>query len=112
MSEEWAIQDEASGLWWEWTCSWGSKPHVFSSYRAAAKTFDGPMRLHARIVPAPPREMTDAECLEWLKKAFAQLGFDAGEWRVSRWNYDAILYGTGNTAYDAIRAARKKLESK
>jgi len=133
---EFAIQDEATG---EWYCSdhkWrfgairvGPESIVTGSYCGVASTgrfaFDTlaerTFRDGARIVPAPPREMTDAECVEWwgrqdrlgITPAAITPGGESYEWRVGQpagEGRTGCFFQLTGTLFDAIRAARKKLE--
>lgn len=122
--QEWAIRDEATGEWWN--CDYFGKyapkdkePTRFQSYPRAAtalvRSEEANLgRASARIVPAPPREMTDAECWEWFRPQMLVLFGQNGkpnEWGVLSWP-GREFKAFGKTPCDAIRAARRKLEAK
>lgn len=121
--KEWAIRDEATGEY----MGLYSLPVVacsairFGRYIAGFRfTWLTPGDLHfrdsARIIPAPPREMTDAEAEAWfLANNLFVIGVSHEQWGI--WHaYSHIntetLYAFGSTLFDAIRAARRKLEGK
>ena len=129
MSEErWAIQDSATGEWWnnvesEWSHS-SNDATSSVNYHHIARWYPldpalSMFRESARIVPAPPREMTDEECWEWL---IVQNRPGANPWVIARWDTQqwAVCsvqdggalraHSRGDTPCDAIRAARKALE--
>src|SRR6266850_5953998 len=120
--KEWAIKDEAMGEWWNpGNETWGTATIWSTSYQNAAWYIANHSkvkpRLTARIVPTPPREMTDIECWEWLGKASDRqhdvtaivLWNDDGPqmWAACRAQYGACSkpMGLGATPCDAIRAA-------
>ena len=120
-TQEYAIQDEATGEWWtgaRWRKE-GPDGCVWSRY-VNAVAYLAPVwnpenaRETARIVPAPPREMTDEECWTWFKDNCLLLGNMAGQWLI--WDKADVAYtpcgSAGSTPCDAIRAARKALESR
>lgn len=125
--EEWAIQDEATGEWWtgaRWRAA-GPDGNVWGNYRHVCETLAEPGCITfeegraPRIVPAPPREMTDTECWEWLhsRKTSHALPFirptDGDAESKAIWACSALgSWGYGATPCDAIRAARRKLEGK
>ena len=122
-SQEWAIQDAATGKWRTWDNGWtddSSKAGIWKEYHEAARALGDnyfPIRKAARIVPAPPREMTDEECWAWFKTKWQHaLSADGpgktGCWGVYHIDSLGVDIATGETPCDAIRAARKKLESK
>ena len=135
MSEEWAIRDEATGEWWTGeTWSSDSLPWRYASYPIAMNSGLKQMQAYSagipdsvRIVPAPPREMTDVEAEQWLRERPCEESWiirvnrgSAGNWYCGRGRDDkagAIKiynnpHGYGASVFDAIRAARKKLEGR
>lgn len=124
--KEWAIQDETTGEWWnnvfgleKLTIAY---PTVYDYYplRVAADISRLQRNNDLRIVPAPPREMTDEECWEWFRKDRTELALlpfygETWAWQVVRGDQELVLnapeIGRGQTPCDAIRAARKKLKS-
>lgn len=121
--KEWAIQDEATGEWGATTESIvrmavtrvESSATQYATYREAASAIHTYNILSptVRIVPAPPREMTDEECWAWFRSVGAteNLRISGGPsglcvWR-ERWHA-----GYFAMPCDAIRAARKKLEGR
>ena len=122
--EEWSIRDEATGEWWlGFSVGWGRAedaaryPNHWSAAHAAP--FDtawvGHFRKTSMIVPAPPREMTDAEALQWAfdeDMALFPYAYGGNMWNCRRSRADVMSGGQGRTIFDAIRAARRKLEGK
>lgn len=129
--EEWAIRDEATGKYAQLDCQGDFVWADLSNYifrdtyiRACSQIAAGPEWFRsARIVPAPPREMTDGEAWAWfLNGAPCRLAITAGAHdgyvirRVRDINrYQDVLEGSpiaaaGLRAEDAIRAARKVIE--
>ena len=112
----WSIRDEATGEWWN-GITWTSDNRVarYDSYRGAACsvvfTEGAGYREDARIVPAPPAQMTDEECWEWLNKhpnlAITARNSDPKGWAI--WGGFVIPYCEGDTPCDAIRAAAKAI---
>lgn len=105
-TKEWAVQDAETGYY----C-----PPRFLTYPAAVHYIVARSDFSdLRIVPAPPREMTDAECWAWYRLPRAgsahelRLTGSAGGFCVWRPNWDAGYY---EDPCDAIRAARRKLEA-
>lgn len=125
--QEWAVQDEVTGEWWT-APGYGATKNIseiyrFRSYPDACSALAGECAMTtARVVPAPPREMTDAECWEWFKDFYQPSrlfltwitgsGYGIYQWGFCR-NDDGLGFvAKGNTPCDAIRAAYRKLESK
>ena len=132
MTQEWAIQDEATGEWWNGGRyltgkeSWGDAKEAML-YNAYADCFHADAfdtyYLHnrcatARIVPAPPREMTDEECWKWLAGQHGVSGVYLWDSSPEAWACASVgcgeecpsPAGIGSTPCDAIRAARRVLE--
>jgi hypothetical protein len=124
MGEEWAITSAIGvppGHYWNGSQredgGWGPlnlKGRHANYYEAAAEV--ARLRDHSlRIVPAPPREMTDADAEAWLSERYSYMVFPtkfggAGNLFGCGPSGPVSNYGYGPTIYDAIRAARKKLE--
>lgn len=118
--EEWAIRDEATGEWWNdnYFVKYAPKdaePTRFREYERAAialvRTRDANFgRKSARIVPAPPKPMSDAECLVWAQENRVTLNARG----IALWSCEfvdqGVLYETGDrpSLFEAIRAAAAK----
>lgn len=120
--EEWAIRDEATGKWWGHQSpitglGWGSAITRHASYSDARNSLAWSVSFlqeTARIVPVPPREMSDAEAIEWAKEEGISLDACTKGW-LATYVVDGKLLETDyycETLYGAIRAARRKLEGK
>lgn len=122
--QEWAIQDEATGAWYNAVGLWNKDDsHIarYDSYplHAAFIIWDSNRHRAVRIVPAPPREMTNDECWEWFHlRGFEKLQLRPSKTPGDTWYVNVrgheLMTGCfyGPTPCDAIRAARKKLEGK
>lgn len=118
--QEWAIQDEATGAWYNAVGLWNKDDsHIarYDSYplHAAFIIWDSNRHRAIRIVPAPPREMTDVECWAWFRTlgpAWAIRADSNGGWRTHQDYVNERPAMHGATPCDAIRAARKKLEGR
>lgn len=119
--EAWAIRDvRALGRWYVAMGSpWSdeTKATHFTSYAGAAAVVCD-LGDYVRIVPAPPREMTDAECWEWFQgqSELAVISYHPNKWTI--WDRSgAGGNGDWHTSHkngvaspcDAIRAARRAL---
>lgn len=114
-NEEWVIQSGVSLKYWKPGLGWRDEGARFQSYIAAATTLvnsDAAQCESARIVPAPPREMTDAEAIAWAHGQNISLSGSKQSivWDVYHFNGGKLAWGL--TLFDAIRAARRKLEGK
>lgn len=122
--EQFAVFDSASGQWWSATADgWSPRPTVYDSYAVAAVsgafTHLKCRRPMARIVPAPPREMTDAEARTWFTAnapGSLSLRVESGytdnpcRFYVAKDNVPGVI-AYGATIEDAIRAARRTLKA-
>lgn len=126
-NEEWVIQSGVSLKYWKPGLGWRDEGARFQSYIAAATTLvnsDAAQCESARIVSAPPREMTDAECWAWLREqalsgyilAVSPSSYHNADPKDTWWCLEVDSprrnNGNGATPSDAIRAARRKLEGK
>jgi hypothetical protein len=126
MTKEWAIRDEETGEWWSdqgnrW--SGNARDAVrLQRYRHATAPFAYSAvqaREGARIVEAPPREMTNEECVAWVArvnnapvsviKDILSITVVGDHWQVRSDIASPRVVGDGPTLFDAIRAAAKKL---
>lgn len=135
--EEFAIQDTETGLYYQsdvspladdvlksWGDAAGAKRFVSHFEAANCTAFDSRWtkvhRKSARIVEAPIREMTDAEAEAWFKtlNLTFRLYFNGGYYHCNGVPDDELgtgktrTWGSGDSLFDAIRAARKKLEAR
>lgn len=130
VKEEFAIQDKATGEWYvqprRWIATPGvrpgvDRPAVWYVYADACQGDALRERSSARVVSAPPREMTEEECWEWFKRVVAP--GDGNPLSLSYWYLSgapgwavhtgsAPCIASGRTHCDAIRAARRALESR
>lgn len=127
---EFAIQDGETGEWWSfesgghpqgrWSMGlvtrYPTYAHAACSVAFSSKDY---ARSAARIVPAPPPEMTDAECWEWFSESDHLLALignndkDFGVYNLASLmsgdseDFHAALVASGTSPCDAIRAARK-----
>lgn len=122
--KEWAIQDADTGQWWN-GATWGNSPGgaVWVSKDNATMFIGEYLRVlktwRAVVVLVPPREMTDEEAGQWLRtqhKLVVGWSKNYGEFWVMRDDnceepVREHTIGQGGTIFDAIRAARRKLEA-
>jgi hypothetical protein len=119
MTKEWSIRDEETGAWLQTPSTmgseWGPTAHRWPSYDAAINAYYHKCGLpSARIVEAPPREMTDDEAWVWFSRR-TRISLGAlhvndifREWVVFQ-DSDRANIGRGPKPCDAIRAAAKKI---
>jgi hypothetical protein len=110
--KEWAVRDEATGTF-ETYCA--GRIRTWMTYASACSYVAAQPTVEWRVVPAPPREMTDEECWAWLEKDAQR--FNLMVWHNMKCWQVAYLEksnaaGEGATPCGAIRAARKKLEGR
>lgn len=118
--EAWAIQDRETGEWYRspgtgLTKNPNEAHRLLHYYDACAVVAQYGNNDRARVVPAPPREMTDAECIEWLGSEHADGGYYSIGKRSQFWfvhHLSGSDIASARAFYDAIRAARRALEGK
>lgn len=115
--KEWAIRDDETGVWWTnlYQPRWHPTVWDVLSYREATVILAGTHEHYgARIVPAPVRELTDAECWQWMKtQPTLRIGWSClGKNAYVAYGLPNTEDAVGDTPCDAIRAARRALESK
>lgn len=105
----WSIYRTDITKWWH-----SDRPHWrdvasrWSTFHAACMevTQGIPPLVDVRIVPSPPLEMTDEECIDWVSKKEVRLYTPAhmgrGYWTVE----SGQVVGQGPTIFGAIRACR------
>lgn len=121
---EYAIQNSITGEYWAPVLGWTKECKASGSYGGVATmgrdVFDTDRETFcdaARIVSAPPRKMTDAECWEWLKRHDdLVLGWAKSHsewWVMPDAKADNCLrgqrVGDGSLPEKAIRSAAKKI---
>lgn len=125
VKEEFAIQDTATGEWYvqprRWTVMPGDRPGVdrpaiWYVYADACQGDALRERSSARVVSAPPREMTDAECWAWLRARWG-LALSASTdgvhfyvYKPREFHQPYKEFGLFVDPYDAIRAARRSVD--
>lgn len=123
--EEWAIQAD-NGLYWNGIKSgWEETLRDSGRHSRYCDAASQVVRIDidgARIVPAPPREMTDDEAEAWYQKRDLSSyikptkadggGFHCYANVANGEACGAWASGYGSSIYDAIRAARRALEKK
>lgn len=139
MTKEWSIRDEATGEWWSgdykhpWVTDGAKRYAVYGIAATQCPGLDGTSpsyyRATARIVEAPAKPMTDAECVAWLESVTLIVAGDGssgingirfiphydalgrrcerGSWHVKHQDGSSAACAEG--FFDAIRAAAKKI---